>query len=126
MVFCVNLSLTEIRVMDIQRIKNLADSIKKEYESPSNDTTRWFQDFSKEVKALKEYRGREVYELLQNADDAQSDTVLISIDTDQNVLTVENSGADTRLFNYEGIKSILLSDGTWFPFGVELDRQDRD
>lgn len=110
MVFYVNLSLPEIRVMDIQRIKNLADSIKKEYESPSNDTTRWFQDFSKEVKALKEYRGREVYELLQNADDAQSDTVVISIDTDQNVLTVENSGADTRLFNYEGIKSILLSD----------------
>ena len=41
---------------------------------------RWLQDYRKEVKAFKEYRGREVFELLQNADDEESDTVEISID----------------------------------------------
>ena len=96
--------------MDIQRIISLSESIKRDYESQSNGTMRWLQDYRKEVKAFKEYRGREVFELLQNADDARSDTVVISIDTDNNVLTIENSGEDTQLFNYDGIKSSLLSD----------------
>ena len=78
--------------MDIQRIISLSESIKRDYESQSNGTMRWLQDYRKEVKAFKEYRGREVFELLQNADDARSDTVVISIDTDNNVLTIENSG----------------------------------
>ena len=80
--------------MDIQRIISLSESIKRDYESQSNGTMRWLQDYRKEVKAFKEYRGREVFELLQNADDARSDTVVISIDTDNNVLTIENSGED--------------------------------
>ncbi len=96
--------------MDIDLIKELAESIKRDYESQSNGTMRWLQDYRKEVKAFKEYRGREVFELLQNADDAQSDTVEISIDTERDELMIKNSGNDTRLFTYEGVKSILLSD----------------
>ena len=66
--------------MEIVLIEELAESIKEDYKSQANITMRWLQDYRKEVNAFKEYRGREVFELLQNADDAESDTVEISID----------------------------------------------
>ena len=96
--------------MDIERIKSLAESIKKDYVEQLNGTRRWLQDYRKEVQAFKEYRGREVFELLQNADDACSEIVEISVDTKENTLTIMNSGPQTVLFDEEGIQSIMLSD----------------
>ena len=48
--------------MDINRLRNLAESIWADYESQANGTKRWLQDYRKEVQAYKEYRGREIFE----------------------------------------------------------------
>ena len=96
--------------MDINRLRNLAESIWADYESQANGTKRWLQDYRKEVQAYKEYRGREIFELLQNADDACSSCVEISIDRSARVLTVVNSGQGTVPFSETGIQSIMLSD----------------
>lgn len=55
--------------MEIVLIEELAESIKEDYKSQANITMRWLQDYRKEV-----------FELLRNADDAESDTVEISTD----------------------------------------------
>lgn len=70
--------------MDIKYIQNLLSSLKDDYiaeakgEKPSK---RWLQDFNEEIREIQSYRGREILELLQNADDAQSDCVDIYLDT---------------------------------------------
>lgn len=95
--------------MDIEQIKEIAQSIWSDYKNQANGTMRWLQDFRNEVQAYKEYRGREIFELLQNADDAHSESVEIRIDKIHNTLTILNRGRHTIPFNEEGVKSILLS-----------------
>ena len=95
--------------MDITRINKLSQSIWTDYKEQANVTRRWLQDYNKEVQTYKDYRGREILELLQNADDAQSETVEINIDTKQRTLSILNSGSQTLPFTEDGIQSIMLS-----------------
>lgn len=95
--------------MDINRIYELAQSIWTDYKTQANGTMRWLQDYRKEVQTYKDYRGREILELLQNADDAQSESVKINIDTVHRTLSIINSGSRTIPFTEEGIQSIMLS-----------------
>ncbi len=98
--------------MDIAYIKNLLSSLTDDYiaeakgEKPSK---RWLQDFNEEIREIKSYRGREILELLQNADDARSDSVTISLDTAQRVLRISNSGPRTEPFTAEGVESIMFA-----------------
>lgn len=95
--------------MDINRINELVQSIWTDYKTQVNGTMRWLQDYRKEVQTYKDYRGREILELLQNADDAQSESVKINIDTTHRTLSIINSGSRTIPFTEEGIQSIMLS-----------------
>ena len=96
--------------MDIEQIKKVAQSIWSDYKNQANVTMRWLQDFRKEVQAYKEYCGREIFELLQNADDARSESVEIRMDNMHHTLAILNRGRHTIPFSEDGIKSILLSD----------------
>jgi len=62
-------------------------------------------DRDAENEAKKDYKGRELFELLQNADDQGAEEVLFDVDISNSVLTVANTG---KSFSPEGYKSILL------------------
>ncbi len=96
--------------MDIKKLQAIAKDIFDDYRKQANGTRRWLQDYRKETQAYQEYRGREIFELLQNADDANSDKVDIMLDKSRRLLTVTNSGDNTIPFTEDGIQSIMLSD----------------
>jgi len=65
--------------------------------------------FNREVETEKEYNGRQLLELLQNADDEQSDEVLIELDTTGHVLKISNRGENCTPFSDKGIRSLMIS-----------------
>jgi len=80
--------------------------MKQEYE---NNSRRIRSDYNRELEAIEIYKGRELLELIQNADDEllegmSKDIRLSFID---NVLTVSNNGTP---FSEEGIDSLMISD----------------
>lgn len=70
-------------------------------------------DFQREQAVAKEYRGRELIELLQNAEDAAYEDERtrgkgkVAITLRNNILTIENTG---KPFDFDGIHSIMLAD----------------
>ena len=50
--------------------------------------------FNREVETEKEYNGRQLLEILQNADDEKSEEVLIHLDTKQRILIISNRGTN--------------------------------
>lgn len=65
--------------------------------------------YNREVETRKEYNGRQLLELLQNADDEKSDEVLIKLDTQHNSLQISNRGVECTPFSFEGIRSLMIS-----------------
>lgn len=84
-------------------IKELIDENIKTY---TNSKSRIISDFRGEKGFTAAYNGRQLLELLQNADDAQTDKVLISIDTENNVLSIANNGDP---FDSDGLRSLMLA-----------------
>lgn len=74
-----------------------------------HDGTLIIQDYKDENDIVKEYEGREVFELLQNADDAargrKVENKKVSFCFNENSLTISNNG---RPFSIEGYRSILF------------------
>ena len=97
--------------MNLSILKNEIHEMEREYidEALKNKAKRWLADFNTEVENLKQYREREILELLQNADDAGSSRVDIILDTQHKTLDVRNSGPDTIPFKEEGIRSIMCA-----------------
>lgn len=62
--------------------------------------------FNGENQISNDYNGRQILEIIQNADDAQAKRIDISIDTNKHILTIYNDG---KPFSYEGIKSIMIA-----------------
>ncbi|HHX8281325.1 TPA: sacsin N-terminal ATP-binding-like domain-containing protein, partial [Vibrio diabolicus] len=65
--------------------------------------------YNREVETEKEYNGRQLLELLQNADDENSDEVRIELDTKANLLSIKNRGNACRAFSANGIRSLMIS-----------------
>lgn len=65
--------------------------------------------YNREVETEKEYNGRQLLELLQNADDERSDEVMIELDTHKQILTIANRGKFCTPFSFEGIRSLMIS-----------------
>lgn len=65
--------------------------------------------FNREVETEKEYNGRQLLEIIQNADDEKSQEVLIHLDTKQRILIISNRGTNCNPFSYEGIRSLMIS-----------------
>ena len=94
--------------MDINFIKESLEETKQSYFS-SKKNLLWLEQYTLETQNFKDYEGREILELLQNADDAQSSDVKILLNTAENYLSVTNSGDKTILFSETGIRSIMAS-----------------
>src|SRR4051794_39274589 len=66
--------------------------------------------FNREVSALEGYRGRQILELLQNADDAgaySQDGCVLTFDVSRDRLVVANTGT---AFSKKGLTSLVISD----------------
>jgi len=86
-----------------QEIEKLIDSNLKTY---LDNSDRFIADYNRELELTKEYNGRQLLELLQNADDAASNEVLIVWDKVNAKLTISNKGEP---FETGGIKSLMLA-----------------
>ena len=62
--------------------------------------------FNHEQQLSKEYNGRQILELIQNADDANAQLIIITLDTKNQQLIIYNDGVP---FDYNGIRSILIA-----------------
>lgn len=94
--------------MDIQFIRDSLEETKEAYRSSKNNLL-WLEQYHSENQNYRDYEGREILELLQNADDAQSSHVNIHFDSLNHKLTIKNYGEQTLVFTKEGIRSIMAS-----------------
>ncbi|MEM8521313.1 hypothetical protein [Flavobacterium sp. PL12] len=62
--------------------------------------------YGQENQTVADYNGRQILELMQNADDAQSDCIYIELDTTNKVLSIANNGT---AFSLEGIESLMYT-----------------
>jgi hypothetical protein len=79
---------------------------KKIYKSSPDDM---ISAYNRELETEKEYNGRQLLELLQNADDQESDEVYIELDTTNHQLMIANKGETCKPFSLDGIKSLMIS-----------------
>lgn len=84
----------------------LKDYIDNRRNSYSNDIDLITSFYRGELGTSEAYNGRQLLELLQNADDARSKDVQIKLDTKDCLLEICNLGNE---FSLEGIKSIMLA-----------------
>lgn len=92
-------------------------TIKSEILQTIEERKKWCKDYpydmisayNREIETEKEYNGRQLLELLQNADDENSNEVLINLDTHENLLQISNRGDNCKPFSYEGIRSLMIS-----------------
>ncbi len=94
--------------MDIKYLKDCLEETKSAYRSSKNNLL-WLEQYRLENQNYRDYEGREILELLQNADDAQSDSVEIILDSQHNKLVINNYGENTQVFTKEGMRSIMAS-----------------
>lgn len=72
-----------------------------------NNPKRLLSDYIEEKRITVDYKGRQILELLQNAEDAGSTEVLFSLDTELKSLTISNNGKTP--FSAAGINSLMLA-----------------
>ena len=84
----------------IEKIKKHSLNIFKE------DYARMIKEYKTEKAITNDYNGRQLLELIQNADDAKSDTILIKLNTEKQLLSISNKGEP---FIKEGYRSLMLS-----------------
>lgn len=70
---------------------------------------RIFGDYKEEKRLINEYNGRQILEMLQNADDAGSGHVQIKIDTKGKIFSILNTGGPFRV---EGVASLMLANNS--------------
>ena len=86
-----------------REIEKLIESNLKTYR---DNPDRFIADYNRELELTKEYNGRQLLELLQNADDAGSEEVEIEWNKATAILTISNKG---EAFTGGGIKSLMLA-----------------
>jgi hypothetical protein len=82
------------------------DVIEKNIATYKIDPDRIISDYRGEKGLTEAYNGRQLLELLQNADDAKTDKVLITLDTTKRLLSIANNG---DAFDIKGVKSLMLA-----------------
>jgi hypothetical protein len=96
--------------MQISNFKtNIEELIEQRKAGYKADINLMASNYGTEKETVKEYNGRQLLELLQNADDAQSQQILIKLDTKQKILTIGNKGENCDSFSVEGVKSIMYA-----------------
>lgn len=94
-------TVTQSATVDISALANIVveskDILSKGY--------RMVSAYKEEQSINNDYRGRQLLELIQNADDAGSAYVSISLDTESRILRIENEGDP---FTTEGYRSLMI------------------
>jgi hypothetical protein len=62
--------------------------------------------YRQELQTVADYEGRQLLELMQNADDAGSDVIVIHLDTENHQLSVANNGTS---FSTDGVESLMYT-----------------
>ncbi len=88
-----------------QEIDLLIKERREVYKISSNDL---ISSYTRDNKIAKDYSGREILEMLQNADDAGANELLLHLDTKNQTILIANTG--TESFTIKGIRSLLISD----------------
>src|SRR5690606_33927729 len=70
------------------------------------DHSRIISDYHAEKQIAESYNGRQLLELLQNADDAGTDEVLIDLNSEKGILRIANNGTP---FDISGVQSLMLA-----------------
>ncbi|QXP65744.1 DUF3883 domain-containing protein [Polaribacter sp. AHE13PA] len=91
---------------DTLTLKNVNELVDKTFAVYDADASRIIADYRSEKQYTADYDGRQILELLQNADDAQTDVIHIEINTDTKILTLSNNGIP---FSLDGVKSLMLA-----------------
>ena len=93
--------ITSTTVVDISQLEEIVleskDILSKGY--------RMVSAYKEEQSINNDYRGRQLLELIQNADDAGSGYVSIHLDTESHILKIENEGEP---FTTEGFRSLMI------------------
>lgn len=85
------------------QVQQLIKETKEEYRS---NPKRLKADYNAEKEYNKDYDGRQILEIIQNCDDEEADEIHISLNTDEYLLTVSNSG---RPFSFGGYESLMMA-----------------
>lgn len=94
-----------------QDIKSLINERKQKYKNTDDsiDIGEITATYNREKETTNGYNGRQLLELIQNADDAQSTEILIKLNTEKCSLIIANKGEDCQGFSVDGVKSLLLA-----------------
>jgi hypothetical protein len=84
-------------------IEKLIDIYTKTY---TDNPSIMLSGYGQENQTVADYNGRQILELMQNADDAQSDCIYIELDAKNKVLSIANNGT---AFSLEGIESLMYT-----------------
>ncbi len=95
--------------IDMNNFKKQVEKLIKEQKETYKSHDRILADCQHEKSTIKDYNGRQLLELLQNADDEKSTKVLIQLDTTQSILKIKNTGKKCSPFSIEGVKSLMLA-----------------
>lgn len=105
-----NLTLAEpIKEESISIKTEILEEIVRRKDVYKNSPVDMISAFNREVETEKEYNGRQLLELLQNADDENSDEVRIDLDTEKNLLSIKNRGVNCTSFSAKGVRSLMIS-----------------
>ena len=86
----------------------ISKEIQNQMDVYQSNPDRIVADYNNEVETINEYNGRQIFELLQNADDEKSEDVLIEINTEDNIFKISNKGSNCEGFSIGGFKSLML------------------
>jgi hypothetical protein len=85
----------------------LKELIEEQVSLYRNTPKRMISDYNIENQQIRDYNGRQLLELIQNADDEGADVVSLDFNSSSRILTVSNSG--DHGFSKAGYESLMLS-----------------
>ena len=90
----------------IKEMKEIIFSQKNKYKTYPEEM---FSAYNREIEVKEEYNGRQILELLQNADDEKSRDILIELNSEKSILIIANKGKNCSPFSIKGLKSLMIS-----------------
>lgn len=93
---------TETTKLNVEELQELVDNNQRYL----CDKYRMISDYRREREINNDYKGRQIFELIQNADDAGSKYVNIELNSDTCKLIIENEGEP---FTLAGYRSLMIS-----------------
>jgi len=86
--------------------EGIEEEIKTRTATYRNDPPILLSGYNQERQTVQDYEGRQLLELMQNADDAKSDILKIELNTTDCILSIKNNGDP---FSLEGVRSLMFT-----------------